>query len=90
MRHVRKKAAVLKTTPLPPPRSSGKISVMIALTGLSIALLLWTALYCVRKAMADFRGATPASGILGLVAAFGAMLPIGVILFALLKANSGV
>ena len=73
-----------------PLRGSGKMSIMIALTGLSIALLLWTALYCVRKAIADFRGATPASGILGLVAAFGAMLPIGVLSFALLMAYSGV
>jgi hypothetical protein len=63
---------------------------MIVLTGLSIALLFWTTLYCVRKAVADFRGATPASGILGLVAALGAMLPIGVLSFALLMAYSGV
>jgi TRAP-type C4-dicarboxylate transport system permease small subunit len=63
---------------------------MIALTALSIALLLWTAIYCVRKAISDFRGTTPASGIPGVIAVLGALIPAGLLSFALLMAYSGV
>jgi hypothetical protein len=63
---------------------------MIAATVAAIALLLWNAVYCTRKALADFRGPTPASGVAGLLAIVGAVLPMALLAFLLLLSHSGV
>ena len=63
---------------------------MLALVLISIALLIWTATFCIRKTIADFRGPKPASGLGGLLAVAGALVPLALLTMALLVSRSGI
>lgn len=56
----------------------------------TIVLLLWNAIYCTRKVVADFRGPTPASGVWGLFALAGALSTIAIAILAAGVSISGI
>jgi len=54
----------------------------------TVALLVWNAIYCARKIISDFRGPTPASGVWGLFALAGALSTIAIAFVSVLVAGS--
>jgi hypothetical protein len=63
---------------------------MIAWFIVTVALLIWNAVYCGLKIAADFRGPKPASGVWGLFALAGVLSMIAMALVATGVAASGI
>ncbi len=53
-------------------------------------LLVWTAIFCIGKLIADFRGPTPAKGVWGLFAAAGAVSTLAMMVVVALVSTSGI
>ncbi len=63
---------------------------MIAWFIASFVLLIWTALYCGIKIVADFRGPKPANGVWGLFALAGVLSTLALAIVSILVAGSGI
>lgn len=63
---------------------------MIVWLIVTVLLLIWNAVYCGLKIVADFRGPKPASGVWGLFALAGALSTIAMALVSAGLAASGI
>lgn len=57
---------------------------------LTVVLLVWNAIYCFLKIIADFRGPKPANGVWGLFALAGVLLAVAMAMLSAGIAASGI